>query len=53
MAARHKPKTLVFDEVLGMPVITVQTSQGEVALCLRYRLQHLHDEREDSKKAEP
>jgi hypothetical protein len=28
-AARHKPKTLVFDEVLGMPVITVQTSQGK------------------------
>ena len=27
--ARHKPKTLIFDEVLGMPIITVQTSQGK------------------------
>jgi hypothetical protein len=28
-AGRPKPKTLVFDEVLGMPVITIQTSQGK------------------------
>ena len=28
-AARHKPETLIFDEVLGMPIITVQTSQGK------------------------
>jgi hypothetical protein len=26
---RRKPKTLIFDEVLGMPIITVQTSQGK------------------------
>ena len=28
-AARHKPETLTFDDVLGMPIITVQTSQGK------------------------
>ena len=28
-AGRAKSKTLVFDEVLGMPIITVQTSQGK------------------------
>jgi len=28
-ARGNKPRTLVFDELLGMPVITVQTSQGK------------------------
>jgi hypothetical protein len=28
-AGRHKPKTLNFDEVLGMPIITIRTSQGD------------------------
>jgi hypothetical protein len=28
-AGGHKPKTLLFDEVLGMPIITVRTSQGK------------------------
>jgi hypothetical protein len=28
-ASRREPKTLVFEEVLGMPVITIQTSQGK------------------------
>jgi hypothetical protein len=27
--SRRKPKTLVFDEVLGMPIISIQTSQGK------------------------
>jgi hypothetical protein len=28
-AGPHKPITIVFDNVLGMPVITIQTSQGK------------------------
>lgn len=28
-AARRKPKTFVFDEVIGMPIITIQTSEGK------------------------
>jgi hypothetical protein len=28
-AGRRKPATLIFDEVLGMPILTVQTSQGK------------------------
>jgi hypothetical protein len=28
-AGRRKPNILTFDEVLGMPIITVQTSQGK------------------------
>ena len=28
-AGRSKPTTLIFDEVLGMPIIRIRTSQGE------------------------
>jgi hypothetical protein len=28
-ASRRKPRTLIFDEVLGMPIVTIQTSQGK------------------------
>jgi hypothetical protein len=33
-AGRRKPQTLIFDEVLGMPIITIQTSQGKKRFVL-------------------